>query len=82
MKRVIAPNSTGLAVHKANQEVIVERIFLHSLKGLAYTVKYPNDPPNNLNPADIIWSVDEIAPIEGITEFAYYDMNTGAVLPK
>ncbi|MCL5971806.1 MAG: DEAD/DEAH box helicase [Firmicutes bacterium] len=82
MKRVIAPNSTGLAVHKANQEVIVERIFLHPLKGLAYTVKYPNDPPNNLNPADVIWSVDEIAPIEGVTEFAYYDMNTGAVLPK
>ena len=79
MKRVIAPGSTGLAVHKANQEVTIERIFLHPLKGLAYIVKYPNDPPNNLNPAEIIWSVEEISPIEGVTEFAYYDMNTGAV---
>lgn len=82
MIRVIAPGSPGLAIHKANQEVTIERIFLHPLKGLAYNVTHPNDPPNKLNPTDVIWSVDEIVPIEGVTEFAYYDMNTGSVTPE
>lgn len=77
IRRVIAPGSMGLAVQKENREVTVQKIFLHPLKGLAYNVKYPNDPPNSLNPADIIWSIDEVSSIEGVTKFAYYDMNTG-----
>ncbi|WP_053958970.1 DEAD/DEAH box helicase [Sulfobacillus thermosulfidooxidans] len=78
--RVIAPGSMGLALGKSNQEVIIQDIFFHPLKKLSYRVDYPNDPPNHLNPPDIIWSFDEVIPIDGISEFVYYDMNTGQVI--
>ncbi|MCL6599265.1 MAG: DEAD/DEAH box helicase [Alicyclobacillus macrosporangiidus] len=77
---VIRPGSVGLALRRNNERVTIERVFYHPVKGLSYRVRYeegtPGAPPN----LDVIWSVQEIAPLEGESELARYSVNTGELI--
>ncbi len=76
---VIKPGSIGLAIKKGNQEVTIEDVFYHPMKGLSYRVKYVSTSPSAENGMDIIWSVAEIGAIPGVSEMANYDTSTGRV---
>ncbi|SFU43774.1 DEAD/DEAH box helicase [Alicyclobacillus macrosporangiidus] len=77
---VIRPGSVGLAVRRNNEHVTIENVFYHPVKGLSYRVRYsdgtPGAPPN----ADIIWSIEEVVPLEGESEIARYNPSTGELV--
>jgi DEAD/DEAH box helicase domain-containing protein len=80
-KRVIKPGSRGIALHSENELFEVERVFFSPKHGkLAYKGRYLDRSADG--GVAVIWPIDAIEEIPGVTEFAWYDEETGDLLEE
>lgn len=77
LRRVIRPGSSGLALHHDNDEFVVERVFFHP-EGLRYRGHYADTSAGDT--CAVIWPVEAIVDIPGVTEWAWFDLETGEVV--
>lgn len=86
---IIKPGSYGVNIKKDNEEFLVEGVFFSPQHGeLAYrgkhaTEKKKAEQENRFHgQATVIVSVKSVLPLDGVSEIAYYNYETGEVLDQ
>ena len=82
LEKVILPKSKGLFLSHSNEEFYVEEIFYNpKMQKLMYRGKLESETIPGKNDSNIIHIVpiEKILEIPGVSEYGYYDYNTGSL---
>ncbi|MCL6547680.1 MAG: DEAD/DEAH box helicase [Alicyclobacillus sp.] len=81
-RRIIRPGSRGIALQNENELFEVTSVFFSPKTGLTYKGFYPERVREQQQGVQVLWPVNAIGEIPGVTEFAWYDEETGDIMDE